>query len=168
MPRRITPTYILLNQITLAADSASVTFSNIPQNYGDLVLVMNVNQAGGTSSMGGSMRLNGDTGSNYSWVVMTGNGSSASSGSGADTEFRDMYFFESVIGAHIFQIMDYSATDKHKTLLARANVASFLTRASAGRWANTAAVNSISAYPQTGFGRTFASGSTFSLYGIVA
>jgi hypothetical protein len=61
--------------------------------------------------------------------------------------------------------MDYSATDKHKTILSRANVAGTFTMALAGRWANTSAINQVSIFRT---GQTFSSGSVLSLYGIAA
>jgi hypothetical protein len=64
------------------------------------------------------------------------------------------------------QIMDYSATDKHKTTLSRGSGAGINAIAFAGRWANTAAVTTVSVvYPGGG---QFTVGSTFSLYGIEA
>jgi hypothetical protein len=66
-------------------------------------------------------------------------------------------------GTIIVSIMDYSATDKHKTFLSRSNdpetVQSF-----AGRWGSTAAVNAIKVLNQVT--HNFNSGTTFSLYGI--
>ena len=59
--------------------------------------------------------------------------------------------------------MDYSATDKHKTVLIRANHPGE-TVACAGRWANTAAITSITINTAS----TFVIGSVFSLYGIVS
>ena len=160
-----TATYTPLQTLTLGSNQATVTFANIPNTYKDLILILNTEQAGGTSGNGSIMRVNGDSGTNYSNVLMTGNGSSTSSSSQTSANaFNDLYFFEGVRGTHIIQFLDYSATDKHKTVLARANVANFLLRAGAGRWASSAAINSIFLQPIAG--RTFASGSTFSLYGI--
>jgi hypothetical protein len=111
-------------------------------------------------------RLNSDTGNNYSYVFMLGNGSSSSSGSGSGESFgrfgnASTADFESTI----FNIFDYSATDKHKTGLSRTNIASIYTVAYASRWANTSAVNSITFSPDSG---NFTANSNFSLYGIEA
>jgi hypothetical protein len=61
------------------------------------------------------------------------------------------------------QVMDYSATDKHKTVLARNASTVNSVNAHAARWANTGAITSIVVLTESS---TFASGSTFSLYGI--
>ena len=68
----------------------------------------------------------------------------------------------------IAQIMDYSATDKHKTVLVRGNydqpsVGRFV-EAQASRWANTAAINSIAVSSTSNLGV----GSRIDLYGVIA
>jgi hypothetical protein len=63
--------------------------------------------------------------------------------------------------------MDYSATNKHKTVLVRADNANSITMAHAARWANTSAITSIVLTSFEGAGN-FAIGSTFSLYGVIA
>lgn len=158
-----TPTYVLLNQITLAASSSSVTFSSLPQNYGDLVLVV---QGTASTSAGLPMRFNGDTGSNYSNVVAYGDGSSAASGSGSGTSFEIGYFTTNPAMCTA-QFIDYSAIDKHKAVLIRygSPAASNISAMRAGRWASTAALTSITLSTTTG---TYSSGTTFYLYGLVA
>jgi hypothetical protein len=67
----------------------------------------------------------------------------------------------------IVQIMDYSATDKHKTSLVRSNQPSDQGAwAIANRWASNTAVNSITIDP-TG-SNTITSGTTLALYGVIA
>jgi hypothetical protein len=63
--------------------------------------------------------------------------------------------------------MDYSATDKHKTVLSRNNVAGGGVDAFANRWANTAAITSVEVRVSTG-GQFFATPTTLSLYGVIA
>jgi hypothetical protein len=70
----------------------------------------------------------------------------------------------------IIQVMDYSATDKHKSVLVRANSdapsQNGVVAAVAGRWASTSAVTSVVLLPEVG--PNFASGSTFNLFGVIA
>jgi hypothetical protein len=61
--------------------------------------------------------------------------------------------------------MDYSATDKHKTVLSRANNAANGVTAIAGRWASTSAITSIVLTFQSS---SLATGSTVALYGVSA
>lgn len=163
MSRRVTPTYILLNRITLAAASASVTFSNIPQNFSDLVVVMN---GGGTSTQGNNyLYFNSDTTlTNYSYVRMLGSGSAVSSATVSNPTISDVTAaFENTVRINIF---DYSAIDKHKMVTSISANPSSTIIAYATRWANTSAITSIT-YASQNSGN-WASGSTFSLYGIAA
>ena len=161
MSRRITPTYILLNQITLAANATSVTFSNIPQNYGDLVLMVS-----GTSTTTQTLltRFNSDSGSNYSYVLAFANGSTVLSLSGGATSITQIYLTPTET-VNTVQLMDYSAVDKHKTALIGYRSANVSLQMSAERWANTSAINTISLTIASG---NINSGSSFSLYGIAA
>jgi hypothetical protein len=164
MPKK---TYTQIASITLAASSNSVTFVSIPQNFRDLVLVVAGTLNSGTQNP--RVQLNADTGNNYSNVWMGGSGSSATSGTNSSVDYNFGGVIFTAQSNDILQIMDYSATDKHKTTLTRGNAASSTsgqaTSAWAGRWANTAAVTSIRFYLNA---ETFAAGSTFTLYGIEA
>jgi hypothetical protein len=163
-----TPTYTPLATVTLASATGTVTFSNIPATYRDLILVLNYTSTAG-NTFGGSLRFNGDTGSNYSDVYMLGDGSSASSGTDAGTK-QDIAFVSNVRGNTIVNIMDYSATDKHKTSLARFNTSNVYAIARAYRWANTAAITSMTIFNSSSSvpSETFSVGSTFNLYGVIA
>lgn len=159
-----TPTYTPLANITLASSAASVTFSSISQAYSDLVLVVSPIDAAGFSNV--RVQVNGDTGSNYYWVRMLGDGSAAASSSGTTGGGAGgaAYVVSSTERmSSITQIMDYSATDKHKTILTREDSPAYNTVALATRWANTAAITSLKV-----LGGTYAAGSTFALYGIAA
>jgi hypothetical protein len=162
-----TPTYDLIASTTLAASSPSVVFGSIPQGYRDLILVIT-----GSASVDNTfgMRFNGDTGTNYSYLDAFGNGSSPSSAASTDTRFLLTVNGTFGAGNHQFntQIMDYSATDKHKTGMTR-NALSGSAFPGVGmvaaRWASTAAITSMSIFPGSGQLNT---GSTFSLYGVIA
>jgi hypothetical protein len=158
-----TPTYTPLANITLGANAASVTFSSINQTYRDLIIVADAK----TVATGGRnffVRFNNDTGSNYSNVNMFGNGSTASSSASTGTG-AGLSIIDANNGNNIIQIFDYSATDKHKTVLSRGNVAAIAVDARASRWANTAAITTITCLPDS---NNWVSGSSFALYGIVA
>jgi len=164
-----TPTYIPLGTATLTSPAASVSFSSIAQTYRDLILVTNVNS---TAGAGHDFVINGDTGSNYSIVFMSG-----SAGTNTNAATEPSFYLGSIQSTFsptmsTIQIMDYSTTDKHKTQLTRfgqmiadGTAGNRQVWALAGRWANTAAVTSITVRCS---GSTFSSGSTFALYGIAA
>lgn len=152
-----------LASITLQEASTSVSFSGIPQNYRDLILIINAKTT--TGDFGFLGRFNSDSGNNYSRVRMGGNGSTTYSTADTATSFRLTSSTTNVDGMRVANIMDYSATDKHKTVLVRDSVAGNNVAAIANRWANTVAVTSLDAICDGG---SFAIGSTFNLYGRIA
>ena len=160
-----TATYTPLANITLGSSAASVTFSSISQAYRDLVLVWS--GKGATAGFNHRVQFNGDTTSNYFSVRMSGNGSAASSASNTLSFLRvtDVAPPGTTQPDLIFTILDYSATDKHKSVLSRANSVDFGTEAVAGRWGSTSALTQIY---MVASGDSFAAGSSFSLYGIAA
>ncbi len=160
-----TPTYTPLANLTLSGSQATVTFSSISQSYRDLVLVANVKNATATTSFRININASGTTTSS---VRMRASSAGASSelfgGIGAVTQSTDYGGFTPIIS----NIMDYSATDKHKTILTRAtlkNVNADQVEATATRWANTSAVTSLVLSVET---YNMAAGSTFALYGIAS
>jgi hypothetical protein len=153
-----TPTYIALANTTLLSNTGTVTFSNIPNTYRDLVAVINVvGLTGSPTARGGYMTIN-SSGGNAVYME-----SGLSSGT---TEL--VMPFSTNHGTFIINIMDYSATDKHKTILARASTASISVWSIAGRYASTSAVTSIAFIGPDDTSDQFLSGSTFALYGIVS
>jgi len=164
-----TPTYTPLATVTLASSSTSVTFSNIPATYRDLIFVLSTTNSN-TGAQDAFIRINGDTGSNYNMVYAdTSNGTFISS-SLSNVNYQYLFYnpsgSTSIINSTIVQLMDYSATDKHKSGLFRQNGATGSVGMYATRWANTAAITSLEAY--TFGGPTFLAGSTFNLYGVIS
>jgi peptide methionine sulfoxide reductase MsrA len=161
-----TPTFTPLANITLGSSALTVTFSSIPATYRDLVLVYNTTSS---TAAYATMRLNGDTGTNYPFVIMYANDNAQSTSTVVEDRFYESWLtmLPSSRAMAITNIMDYSATDKHKNVLTRfsltSNTGSFqTTTASTGRWTNTSAITSIT------LGSSWNSGSTFALYGIVS
>jgi hypothetical protein len=158
--------YIPLATVTLGGSDSDIIFSNIPATFKDLVLVFNgKNNVTGPDSI--VIQFNSDTGSNYANIRMVGTGSSA-------TSYADTAAFAYIgVGTNssnpftiTTQIMDYAATDKHKTLLSRCSQDNGWVTAHAGRWASTSAITSLKVWPPTGSSWTFSTGATFSLYGV--
>lgn len=155
---------------TLASSSATVVFSSISQSFRDLRLI--ITMPNGWSGSGSGVKFNSDTdyANNYSRVVMGGNGSSAysfsNSGSGNPTANHDLGALRSD-GNLIADFLDYSATDKHKTVLARENGAGSEAAAQATRWASTAAITSIT-ITTDGSPANLPAGMVLSLYGVSA
>jgi hypothetical protein len=166
------PTYSPLATVTLGSSASSVTFSSIPATYRDLILVARFTTAASGSTF--DVRLNGDSSSTYSHVGMNGRSNGANSFSFTATGKFELLgnSFGTSPAQCIFQLMDYSATDKHKTGLSRAQseengTAMNLTNAYAVRYPSTSAITSLSCHSFAG-SVSFASGSTFALYGVIA
>jgi len=158
-------TYEPIATNTLSSAAASQTFSSIPGTYTDLIVVASLKNVSGASTV--CARYNGDTGSNYSFVYMLGDGSSALSGLAANTSFAVQgYANTTQFAPAISQIMNYSNTTTYKTVLDRRGTVAQFVGATVSTWRNTAAITSIVIFNETG--GNFESGTTFTLYGIKA
>jgi hypothetical protein len=157
-----------LASITLQSASASVLFSGIPQNYRDLILVLNGSfAANGTYDI----RVNSDSASIYTNVYAQGQQDNQTF-SGTDTATAFGVWSKNVYTANLrfmstSQFIDYSATDKHKTALFRSGgpqLGSIVMGMSAGRYASTLAITTLTVLGS----QNFNIGSTFDLYGRIA
>jgi hypothetical protein len=151
---------------TALSGASSVTFSSIPSTYTDLVIV--VAGAVNAGAQNFDMRLNSDTGTNYSRTFLSGDGSSAASSRESNYSYitLDRYsYFTTGQSNMIINLLNYSNTTTNKTVLVRGNNAGVGTSAVVGLWRSTTAISTVYMYLS---GSTFASGSTASLYGIKA
>jgi hypothetical protein len=167
-------TYTLLETITVgAANASSVTFNSIPQTgYTDLVIKASVRSTIAEDAFG--LRFNSDTGSNYNYRVIGGQGASASSFSGNSSMMVAMGrqsesgYTANTFGNTEIYIPNYTsanqksvssdAVNENNATTARAQLA-------AGLWTGTAAITTVQVVPGAG---SFAQFSTFSLYGVSA
>ena len=168
------PTYVKLATQTLTS-AATVTFSNIPQGYTDLRLIVVGGTTRATTSDTIRLQFNSDTSSKYSSNYVTGNGSAASAYAyptqtsqftdgirlvGTDFGLRSMIAYD---------IMNYANTTTYKTTLARCVTPESTvigSSISVGLWRSTSAITSI--YLQGDSVANFAIGTTFTIYGIKA
>jgi hypothetical protein len=147
-----------LSSITLQQAVPSVNFFDISQNYRDLVLVTQ----SPASDNGETLKINNDN-SNYSSSILYAFSGNTSGLSYTDTLIRGTTS-SNLQRFFIYTVMDYSSTDKHKTILVRGNegIASLMVAGS--RWASTSQVTSL-LIEKVG---NFPIGTTFSLYGRIA
>lgn len=161
-------TYEPIASQTLGSSASSVEFTSISGSFTDLVLVCRT-----TLNAGGyvhQVQFNSDTGSNYSYTVLWGSGSSAGS-TRAGSQSQIFGSYQGVPGSTnpdvtIMHIMSYASTNVHKTLLSSAAGPDFGVDRIVGLWRSTSAITSIKLTPSAS--KTYSSGSTFSLYGIKA
>lgn len=161
----------LIKTTVLDASAASVTISNIPQEFKTLKLVVSARSSDSPTTVALKVTLNGNT-SSYSYRHIYGNGSSAVSGNASSqanlrlTEIPAASVTASTFAnAEIVIPNYYSSANK---AIAHAGVSeNNATEAyqwmTAGLWANSSAVTSIELSPNSG---NFVAGSTFYLYGV--
>jgi hypothetical protein len=156
---------------------ASITFAGIPSTYKHLQIRATVR-----STYAGSFydyprfQFNGDTGSNYARHLLYGDGASAAAGaSTSDTklaigEVPAVGGLANTFGPFIVDILDFANTSKYKTARTLSGNEQNYTSSNrgivhlySGLWMNTAAINSIKFYCDSG---NFAEYSSFALYGV--
>lgn len=149
---------------------ASVTFAGIPNTYKHLQ-IRTIAKSTSTASQG-DLTFNGDTGSNYAWHQLFGNGSSA--GADNSTSRANIVGVASLVtssnanvfSASIVDILDYANTTKNKTvrhLVGQEDNSTGVISLNSGLWQNTAAINTITI---TARSNAIAQFSQFTLYGV--
>ena len=157
-------TYVPIASTILGSTAASYTFSSIPQTYTDLVFV----SSGITANVGEPIvRINGDSGTNYSRTYFYGDGTTAYSYRDLNTTLVKAIYQPgtSTLNIDILNFMNYSNTTTYKTILSRDNQIGGV-GGSVNLWRNTAAITSISIATATA--NNFNIGTSFALYGIAA
>jgi hypothetical protein len=166
----------LISRTTLTSTTSTINFTGITSGYQHLQLRYIARDAGaGTADAAITFRVgNGtpDSGSNYAYHYLEGNGSSASA-TGSATQTSTLLAgacvegatTASIFAAGIIDIHDYASTTKNKTIRTfhgndRNGSGRMLLES--GLWMSTSAIDYIR-ITKTGTG--FASGSTFALYG---
>lgn len=159
-------TYDSIATTTLGAAASTITFSSIPGTYTDLRLVLaNVFTSYGLDTV--RIRFNSDTGSNYSYTMLTGDGASASSSRASGTQpIVGRAGYQSTRPSMILiDIFSYAGSTNKTYLSADAadqNGSGEINRV-VGLWRSTSAITSIELRNVT-----FEAGATATLYGIKA
>jgi hypothetical protein len=169
-----TTSYESISTVTVGSGGASsITFSSIPSTYKHLQVRGISRDSRSQTSNNIYFKLNGDSGGNYTYHWLDGNGTSATAGgSGAQTIAFAGYSAAStatasVMGATVIDILDYQNTNKYKTVRSLSgtdNNGNGIIALLSSLWLDTTAVNSIELYPRSS--ATFSQYSSFALYGI--
>lgn len=166
--------YELISTTVLGSSQASVVFNNSSAWTSYKHLQIRAVYGSNTGGNGTYIRanFNTDTGSNYSFHYLYGQGSSAlSNGYATQTAFTMSPWSgtgsSTQPDAVITDILDFASTNKNKTVRTLAGFANGSINLIAGAWYSTNAITSITlnAYSQ-GSGSTFGATSRFSLYGL--
>lgn len=153
--------------------SSAIDFTSIPSTYKHLQIRIHARSS--QTSTGGSylgVRFNSDSGNNYSYHALQGDGSSATAGALASQNYVYLQRMAndnnsaSIYGDLIVDLLDYTNTNKYTTVRslggydANGTGRIYLT---SSVWMNTNAISSISITPENG---NFNQYSSFALYGI--
>ena len=160
---------------TLDGTTGSVTFSSIPSTFTHLQVRYSARSARtGQPNDKIYARFNSDSGTNYAWHEIYGDGSNPYSQGYAPDNMMFAGFVpaatsgSSMFGSSIIDILDYGNTNKFKTIKAiegyDTNGAGLLSLRS-GLWRSTSAISTI-LFANYYTGANFVSGSRFDLYGI--
>jgi hypothetical protein len=167
---RVTTAYESIATTTVGSGGASsITFSSIPSTYQHL----QIRGIGGTTNTGAldfaAVTFNSDTGANYSWHRIVGDGSGVATAAAAPASYVLTFCGgTTTFGPLVLDILDYDDTNKYKTtrsLSAAENNGSgneYILYTS-GNWRNTNAITSITI---TGVFGTFRQYTSYALYGI--
>jgi len=164
-------TYEKIATTTLGSAAANITFSSIPATYTDLKISF-FTTPNTTTFASVFMRYNSDSGSNYSFTRIYGNGSSAASdrstsqtkiliGNGAGSRTTSPSFYD-------IDIFSYAGST-YKTCLINANNdnnGSGVVERTVGLWSSTSAITSIVLNLEGG-AINLEPGTTATLYGIL-
>jgi hypothetical protein len=170
-------TFELIESVILGSSQSSVTFSSLgtyASAYKHLQIRLTTRTSGGTTNEDTFLRVNGDTGSNYTWHQIYGDngGSIEALAYPNSTSMNPMVTAaasntSTIFSQGIIDLLDAYSTTKNKTMRSIAGHngstgASYMLFRS-GVWRNTSSITSLTLAPSAG---NFVTGSRFSLYGI--
>jgi hypothetical protein len=169
--------YELIESVILGSSQSSVTFSSL-DTYSSTYKHLQIRWTARSDRSGQDndvlgIRFNGDSGSNYAFHRLGGDGSSVFSESGTSQTLPAFGYTVAAgtttsnsFGAGVIDILDPYSTTKNKTVRVLSGLTggrSWVFLAS-GLWMNTASATSITVDQL--YGPNFIAGSRFSLYGI--
>ena len=162
-----------ISAITLASTSASVEFNNIPGTYSHLQLKIIARVSTGTAGTNDlNIRFNSDTGSNYSYHSIFGDGTTVSASAASSTnqavlgDIARNNNTSGMFGAFVIDILDYANTNKYTTFRALSGSdlnGSGEIRFRSSLWMNTNAISAITLLSEN---NSFAQHTSITLYGI--
>jgi hypothetical protein len=166
-------TYDKIATQTLASPTATVTFSSIAATYTDIVAILAVRGANSANSGGAFYTVNNDTSSLYSGTRLYGNGTSALSvrdSNQAQNRLGEIVWNNAASGvfsACTVNLMNYSNTTTFKSFITRnsSTTTDTLIDQFVQLYRSTSAINRIDFNCGSS---NWATGSTFTLYGIKA
>jgi hypothetical protein len=167
--------FVSIATVTSSGSSATLSFTSIPSTYSSLQIRFMYRYSAAVDTTNTLFTVNSDSGSNYAFHEINGNGTTvAASGTATTTAMRygrapGTTTAANIFGVGIMDIHDYASTTKYKTFRtlygcdANTGTTAYPVRLFSGLWQNTNAISTITFPAPSG---TWASGTVFSLYGI--
>lgn len=172
-PAYIPSSYESIATATGTGSSGTITFSSIPSTFKHLqIRMLSRSTDAGVGRTTIEVRFNSDSGSNYAWHYLKGDGSAAeASGTASQTYILtgttpDAGATANRMGVAIIDVLDYSSSTKNKTLRSITGEdqnGNGQVRINSGLWMSTNAITAIEVKTSTG---SWTTSSTFALYGI--
>lgn len=156
--------------------AATIDFTSIPATYTDIVIKYSGRSTAAGNYQNVNIKINTDTGSNYTSKLLYGDGSAAGSDTTTTTFLKFMYIpfssaTASVFGSGELYFAKYAGSI-YKSMIAdtvtennATGSGSSIIGLAAGLWSDNSAINAITLTPNSG---SWAEHSTASLYGIKA
>ena len=174
--------YFPIGEFTLASAQSEINFTNIPQTYTHLQIRLIArstrNVASSTETILGVRAGNGsiDTGNNYSYHALGGDGSSAFVGALTSNSSMPLGYISAFnatagqFGIAVIDILDYKSTNKNKTFRCLTGVdrnGAGQVRFTSGSWMNSSsAIDTIRLFDYNGSG-DFVQYTSAALYGVL-
>lgn len=160
-------TYEKITTYTVTGSAvSSFNITSIPGTYTDFRVIL-YSATGAAFDDEVLIRLNSDSGSNYSMTVMGGNGSTTQSSQRSNVLqwHIDNNSPSNVGGVYVMEFMNYSNTTTNKTMLNHSGRSGLAVAASINLWRNTAAITSLNFRLASNL--NYQVGTTITLYGIL-
>lgn len=160
-------TYEPIATTTLGSATATISFTSISSAYTDLRLVLTGTHE--TTAATVRMQVNSDTGTNYSFTELSGDGATATSArstSSARINCGNANFNNTLPSLITVDWFSYAGSTNKTCLVTTSQDrnGSGVVYRTVGLWRSTSAITSIQMFPSTG---NFATGTTATLYGIL-
>ena len=166
--------YESIATVTVSSPVSSISFTSIPSTYKHLQIRSIARGTVAQAEMQTFYQFNSDTGSNYAYHLLRGNGSAtfsdqlnSTTAASAQIRYSAASATSGIFGVGVTDILDYSNTTTNKTVRNLGGVdanGSGQVYFTSGLWQSTTAITSI--YIGINDGGNFAQYTQFALYGI--
>jgi hypothetical protein len=158
---------------------ATLTFANIPSTYKHLMFIGQARFTGALSTAALSIRFNNDTGTNYHIQGVSGSGVTPGAIAAGSVNHIDLSTVPAASGIANYagqarvMIANYKDTVFFKNVVCEASrmynttTTNFNVELNGGMWLNTGAITEIDLYSSTASAGNFATGTKFTLYGLL-